>query len=90
MRFAKSLKNLFKSKVEENDLKKESTSLVELLTQREKEVFLLLLEGYTLKKIASQLGIAYSTSNTYMTGIYKKLKVNSRAELIIKYRNGNN
>ncbi len=57
-----------------------------LLTPREKELFLLLLEGYTLKESAKRLAIKYSTANTHMTGIYKKLKVNSRAELIIRYR----
>lgn len=46
-----------------------------------------LLEGYTLKETANQLGIGYSTANTYQTAIYRKLHVNSRAELIINYRN---
>lgn len=56
------------------------------LTPREHELFLLLLEGYTLKESAEQLRVKYSTANTHMTGIYKKLDVNSRAELIIRYR----
>ena len=59
---------------------------IALLTPREHELFLLLLEGYTLKESAKQLSIKYSTANTHMTGIYKKLEVNSRAELIIRYR----
>ncbi len=58
-----------------------------LLTPRERDLFLLLLEGYTLKESANQLSVKYSTANTHMTGIYKKLGVNSRAELIIRYRN---
>jgi DNA-binding CsgD family transcriptional regulator len=57
-----------------------------LLTPRERELFLLLLEGYTLKESAKRLSVKYSTANTHMTGIYKKLNVNSRAELIIRYR----
>jgi len=57
-----------------------------LLTPREHDLFLLLLEGYTLKESAKQLSVKYSTANTHMTGIYKKLDVNSRAELIIRYR----
>ncbi|NLT12704.1 MAG: hypothetical protein GXY05_00015 [Clostridiales bacterium] len=57
-----------------------------LLTPRERDLFLLLLEGYTLKESAKQLSVKYSTANTHMTGIYKKLNVNSRAELIIRYR----
>ena len=56
------------------------------LTPREVDVFRLLLEGYTLRETADQLGVKYSTANTHMTAIYKKLGVNSRAELIIRYR----
>lgn len=56
------------------------------LTQREMDVFRLLLEGFTLQETADQLGVKYSTANTHMTAIYKKLAVNSRAELIIRYR----
>jgi len=57
-----------------------------LLTPREHALFLLLLEGYTLKESATRLSVKYSTANTHMTGVYKKLNVNSRAELIIHYR----
>ncbi len=56
------------------------------LTRREQEVFHLLVEGYTLRETAQRLGLKYSTVNTHMTGIYRKLGVNSRAELIIRYR----
>lgn len=56
------------------------------LTPREHDLYLLLLEGFTLKESAKQLLIKYSTANTHMTGIYRKLGVNSRAELIINYR----
>jgi len=41
-----------------------------------------LLGGYSLKEAAKQLSIGYSTANTYQTAIYKKLHVNSRAELL--------
>ncbi len=56
------------------------------LTSREHDVYLLLLEGFTLKESAKQLSIKYSTANTHMTGVYRKLGVKSRAELIINYR----
>lgn len=62
---------------------------VALLTPREHDLFVLLLEGFTLKESAKQLSIKYSTANTHMTGLYRKLGVNSRAELIINYRNSN-
>ncbi|SMC69709.1 helix-turn-helix transcriptional regulator [Papillibacter cinnamivorans] len=76
----------------QNTEKKEGQTLQEKqtnaasLTPREHDLFLLLLEGYTLKECAKQLSVKYSTANTHMTGIYKKLGVNSRAELIIHYR----
>ncbi len=60
---------------------------ISMLTPREYELYLLLVEGYTLKECASKLSIKYSTVNTHMTSIYKKLEVNTKAELIIKYRN---
>lgn len=59
---------------------------VALLTPREHDLYLLLLEGYTLKECSKRLSVKYSTANTHMTGIYRKLGVNSRAELIIDYR----
>jgi DNA-binding CsgD family transcriptional regulator len=61
-------------------------SKVAQLTPREHDLYLLLLKGFTLKESAQQLSIKYSTANTHMTGIYRKLRVNSRAELIINYR----
>ena len=64
---------------------KEESWRLALLTPRERELFLLLLEGYTLKESAKRLSVKYSTANTHMTGVYKKLNVNSRAELIIRY-----
>lgn len=57
------------------------------LTPREHDLYLLLLEGFTLKESAKQLSVKYSTANTHMTAIYRKLGVKSRAELIINYRN---
>jgi len=65
----------------------EKKAYVSSLTPREKDIYLLMIEGFTLKEIAKQSGIKYSTVNTYMTRIYKKLKVKSRAQLIINYRN---
>lgn len=64
----------------------EKARLVESLTPRERETFFILLGGYSLKETAEQLNVGYSTANTYQTAIYKKLHVNSRAELIINFR----
>lgn len=65
---------------------RERRERVSQLTPREYELYRLLLEGFTLKESAKQLSVKYSTANTHMTGIYKKLGVKSRAELIINYR----
>lgn len=69
-----------------NISKEEKSRLAEGLTPRERDTYLLLLEGYTLKETAKQLSIGYSTVNTYQTAVYRKLHINSRAELIINYR----
>ncbi|NMC57718.1 MAG: helix-turn-helix transcriptional regulator [Eubacteriaceae bacterium] len=53
------------------------------LSPREIETCQKLLVGYTLKQIAAIMGISFSTVNTYCTSIYKKLSINSRAELMV-------
>lgn len=60
------------------------------LSKRETEVCKLLLEGYTLRQISGILSIAYSTVNTYCTSAYRKLNINSRAEMIIRFKNYTN
>lgn len=56
------------------------------LSKRESEVCYLLLHGYTLRQISAILSIAYSTVNTYCTSAYRKLGINSRTELLIKFK----
>lgn len=56
------------------------------LTKREKEVCKLLLDGYTLRQISAILSIAYPTVNTYCTSAYRKLKINSRMELLLLFK----
>lgn len=53
------------------------------LTPAEIEVCELLLDGCTLRQIAGIQSKAYATINTYCTSIYRKLNINSRAELIL-------
>ena len=76
---------------EERELvnKNDKQARVAQLTPRERDLYLLLLQGFTLKESAKQLSIKYSTANTHMIGIYRKLEVKSRAELIINYLNIN-
>lgn len=64
----------------------EKIKLIEKLTSREYETFLILLEGNTLKICAEKMGVKHSTVNTYQNAIYKKLKVKNRANLIIEYK----
>ncbi|MDD4802840.1 MAG: helix-turn-helix transcriptional regulator [Syntrophomonas sp.] len=56
------------------------------LSKRETEVCKLLLQGYTLRQISAILSISYSTVNTYCTSLYRKLKINSRIELLIHFK----
>lgn len=74
---------------QENVYQNNKRKRISKLTAREHDLFLLLLEGFTLKESANRLLIKYPTANTHMTGIYKKLGVKSRAELIINYRDFN-
>ncbi|MEA5051482.1 MAG: helix-turn-helix transcriptional regulator [Oscillospiraceae bacterium] len=55
------------------------------LTPREYETYEILLEGFTLRYAAEQMGVKYPTVNTYVNAIYRKLGVSSRAQLISRY-----
>lgn len=55
------------------------------LSPREKQVVLLLLQGMTLRQVAPELGLTVSTVSTYSKAIYKKLGINSRAELFLLF-----
>lgn len=55
------------------------------LSPREKQVVLLLLQGMTLRQVAPELGLTPSTVSTYSKAIYKKLGINSRAELFLLF-----
>ncbi len=50
------------------------------LTQRQKEVFLLLLEGYKVKDIASKLFITESTVKNHISAIYDEMGVKNKTE----------
>jgi len=54
------------------------------LTQREKEVFRAIVEGYTYREIADNLDMASATAKKHILHIYQKLKVNSKVEFIKK------
>ena len=55
----------------------------ERLTPRENEVLTYLSKGFTIKEIASLMGIKWFTVNDHIKSIYKKLNVSSRAEAAV-------
>ena len=54
------------------------------LSQREKEVLALLVEGHPYKMIGSKLNITYDTVRAHMKKIYEKLHVASMTEAVAK------
>lgn len=52
------------------------------LTPREQEIYSLLLDGLSNREIAKQLFLSEGTVRVYLTNIYSKLGVNSRAKAI--------
>ena len=57
-------------------------TIVDSLSPREFDVFLLLAKGYTAHKIADELCLGYKTAANYSTQIKNKLKVSTVAELV--------
>jgi DNA-binding NarL/FixJ family response regulator len=55
---------------------------LDLLSVREREVFLLLAEGKTAKEIAGQLDISVYTVDAHRSKIMKKLQLGSSGELV--------
>ncbi|WP_025785409.1 LuxR C-terminal-related transcriptional regulator [Sporosarcina sp. D27] len=57
------------------------------LTPREQEVFSLLADGITNREIAEQLKLTEGTVRVYLSSIYQKLEVTSRAKaILLKYK----
>ncbi len=54
------------------------------LSPREREVLELLARGYLYKEIADRLGVTTPTINTYVSRVYEKLHVRSRAQAVAK------
>ncbi|WP_179153394.1 helix-turn-helix transcriptional regulator [Chromohalobacter israelensis] len=51
------------------------------LTNRERDVAILIIRGYSLKSIATLLGVAFGTIKVHCKNLYKKLDINSQSEL---------
>ena len=56
------------------------------LSQRERDVLVLLCQGRSDKRIATELSLAHSTTRNYIASLYRKLDVHSRSEAIIVAR----
>ncbi|WP_342375199.1 LuxR C-terminal-related transcriptional regulator [Myxococcus stipitatus] len=56
------------------------------LPRRERQTLELVLDGLGDKQIAERLGISRFTVNHYTKAIYRRFEVNSRAELIVRFR----
>jgi DNA-binding NarL/FixJ family response regulator len=54
------------------------------LTEREKNVLQLLVNGYSYKMIAAEMFIAIDTVRSHIKKIYEKLHVNSKSEAVAK------
>lgn len=54
------------------------------MTRRERETLELLLTGAARKQIAARMGVSLHTVHDYVKAVFKKLGVNSRAELMAK------
>lgn len=54
------------------------------LTEKEKEVLKLLVDGLSYKMIADKMNVSFHTIHTHLRNIYEKLHVNSKGEAISK------
>ena len=59
------------------------TDRFDTLSEREREIFQLVAEGFSNKEIASQLGISTGTVETHRARIMDKLDVHSAAEIVL-------
>jgi len=56
------------------------------LSPREREVFNLFISGLSAKEAALRMGLTISSINLYSTNLYRKLGINSRTELLVKFK----
>ena len=55
-----------------------------ILTKREKEVFILLIDGYSTKDIGYKLGISEKTVRNHISNVIQKLDVTSRVRAVLE------
>ena len=64
---------------------KEFETILQELTEREKSVFVLIVNGYTNMQIADKLCFSNGTVKNYVSTIYEKIGTKERNALIMKY-----
>lgn len=64
---------------------RERLDRLKTLTPREREVYGHLIRGRKMREIALLLDITYATVNFHCNGLYKKLCINTRAQLFMQY-----
>lgn len=62
-----------------------STSEIDNLTEREKMVLELIVDGFLYKEIANKLSVSMDTVKKHASNIYEKMHVRTRSEAIKKY-----
>lgn len=60
----------------------EETPLLDILSKRERQVYLLLVSGKTNKQIAETLHLSIRTVEAHRANVYRKLNVNSVSEVV--------
>lgn len=65
-----------------NGKTEKTQSLIEVLSDRELEVFQLIGQGYGTRQIANELNVSIKTVESYRANIKEKLKLNNATELI--------
>ena len=68
-----------------NELEAEFNRLLSLLTEREKDVFMLIINGCTNMQIADKLCLSMGTVKNYVSMIYDKIGNRERNYIILKY-----
>lgn len=67
-------------------MRQSTSSAVEVLTARERDILAKLARGYTYAETAEILGVAASTVQSHVKNIYSKLVVHSKTEAIYEAR----
>ena len=55
-----------------------------ILTNREREIFILLIDNYSTKEIAEKLNISEKTVRNHISNVMQKLGVNGRASAVVE------